>query len=298
MAHDSYRGLPPDQSTPYPQYEYGQTQYPDPRNYQSLAPPYQTESVRDPSRASYSAHSPPDNYQTAHGQPIHDAVATVFDHSSAATQVPPEIIKQLAEEIKAEVLNTLQASGHIPPIRQQQASGQTSLATVAPPPSQPYVPQSPTSTETSKSIPSRPVHTPPSPTRRSSNGSSPPDPLSQDQHHIAVDSQREDLSGRYGDRSEDVSLRRTETNTLPTRQPVSDRSAEASDPSRKRPPPARRIMTNEEETVVEKMWQPLFDSEGQPTARLGQFLRGLALHLVCTKKTLPQVATTDFIFID
>src|SRR5579871_142905 len=149
MAHDSYRGLPSDQSTPYPQYD----QYPDPRNYQSLAPPYQTESVRDPSRVSYSTHHPPDSYQTTHGQPIHDAVATVFDHSSAATQVPPDIIKQLAEEIKAEVLSTLQTSGHIPSIHQQQASGQTSFATVAPPPPQPYVPHSPTSTETSKSIP-------------------------------------------------------------------------------------------------------------------------------------------------
>ena len=289
MAHDSYRGPPPDPSTPYPHYDYGQTLYPDPRNYQSLAPPYQTEPVRDPSRASYSAHPPPDNYQAAHGQPIHDAVANVFDRSSAATQVHPEIIKQLAEE----VLSTLQASGHIPPIRQQQALGQTTFVapaspTVAPPAAQPYVPHSPTSTET------RPVHTPPSPTRHSSNGSSPLDPLAQDQHHVAVNGQREDLSGRYGDRSDDVSLRRTETNTLPTRQSVSDRSAEDSDPSRKRPPPGRRTMTNEEETVVEKMWQPLFDSEGKPTARLGQFLRGLAVHLVRTKKKiLPQVATTD-----
>jgi hypothetical protein len=55
-------------------------------------------------------------------------------------------------------------------------------------------------------------------------------------------------------------------------------------------------MTNEEETVVEKMWQPLFDLEGKPTLRLGQFLRGLALHLVRTKKKLlPQIATTDFV---
>ena len=33
-------------------------------------------------------------------------------------------------------------------------------------------------------------------------------------------------------------------------------------------------------TTLEKIWQPLFDGEGKPTARLGQFLRGLAIHIV------------------
>lgn len=32
-------------------------------------------------------------------------------------------------------------------------------------------------------------------------------------------------------------------------------------------------------TTLEKIWGPLFD-DGKPTARLGQFLRGLALHIV------------------
>ncbi|KAG9595037.1 hypothetical protein KCU97_g5379, partial [Aureobasidium melanogenum] len=34
-----------------------------------------------------------------------------------------------------------------------------------------------------------------------------------------------------------------------------------------------------EETILEKAWQPLFQS-GQPTPRLSQFLRGLALHII------------------
>lgn len=273
MAHDTYRGPPPEQSTPYPQYDYGQAQYPEPRYYQNRSPPYQAELAREPSRTSYSAHPPLDTHQTAQGQPIHDAVTNVFDNSNAATQVPPEILKQLVEDVKAEVLSTLKASGHIPPAPQPASPQQP----------QPYTPHSPTSPDTTKSVPSRPVHTPPSPIRHSSNGSSPADSLSQDQHHVAVDGPREDLSGRYGNKSEDAPLRRTDTNALPTRQPVSDRSAENRESSRKRPPLAPRAMTDEEETVVEKMWQPLFDSEGKPTARLGQFLRGLALHLVRTK---------------
>lgn len=36
---------------------------------------------------------------------------------------------------------------------------------------------------------------------------------------------------------------------------------------------------SEEATILEKIWQPLFD-KGNPTARLGQFLRGLAIHLI------------------
>lgn len=40
-----------------------------------------------------------------------------------------------------------------------------------------------------------------------------------------------------------------------------------------------RASSTFEETVLEKAWQPLFQS-GQPTPRLSQFLRGLALHII------------------
>lgn len=278
MAHD-YRGQPQD-SMPY---DYNaQAQYPDPRNYQNLAPPYQAEGARSRSRASSSARATYDNYQTT-SQPIHDAVTNVFDSSSgAASRVPPDIVKQLTEDIKAEVLQTLKQSGLLSPQTQQppQQINFPQTTPLAPQP-QPYIPHSPTSTDTTKSIPTRPVHTPPSPARRSSNGSSLPDHhLPQDLHHPSVDGTREDLSGRYGDRTENVPLRRTETSSFSSRQVPRDRSAEDSDSSRRRPPHISRHMTDEEETVVEKMWQPLFSSDGKPTPRLGQFLRGLALHLV------------------
>jgi hypothetical protein len=54
-------------------------------------------------------------------------------------------------------------------------------------------------------------------------------------------------------------------------------------PDRSRPVPAPRVLTDKEETVVEKQWGVLFEREergGAPTRRLGQFLRGLAHHLV------------------
>ena len=52
-------------------------------------------------------------------------------------------------------------------------------------------------------------------------------------------------------------------------------------PSRSRPRPMRVPSTgvDEEATTLEKIWQPLFDN-GNPTMRLSQFLRGLAIHLI------------------
>lgn len=49
--------------------------------------------------------------------------------------------------------------------------------------------------------------------------------------------------------------------------------------SRFRPPPAERMATSDF-TPIEKMWQRLFDQEDRPLPRLGQFLRGLAVHLI------------------
>ena len=37
-----------------------------------------------------------------------------------------------------------------------------------------------------------------------------------------------------------------------------------------------------EVTTLEKIWGPLFDNDGHSTVRLGQLLRGLAVHIVCS----------------
>ena len=49
-----------------------------------------------------------------------------------------------------------------------------------------------------------------------------------------------------------------------------------------RPRGPTRLSTSTDATTLEKIWGQLFDEEGRPTARLGQFLRGLAVHLVST----------------
>lgn len=113
-----------------------------------------------------------------------------------------------------------------------------------------YVPPSPAST--SASVPPRDVYTPPSPKHHDSSQSSPRleevprDPL---------------LDGNHD---------------TPT--PRQERIAPIDIPTA-RPAPAPRMPT-EEYTPIEKMWQRLFDQDGQPLPRLGNFLRGLALHLV------------------
>jgi len=41
-----------------------------------------------------------------------------------------------------------------------------------------------------------------------------------------------------------------------------------------------RLSTSDEATTLENIWGSLFDEDDQPTARLGQLLRGLAMHIV------------------
>ena len=47
-----------------------------------------------------------------------------------------------------------------------------------------------------------------------------------------------------------------------------------------RPEPLRRVSTDGDATVLEKIWGKLFDEQGHSTARLSQFLRGIAVHLI------------------
>ncbi|KAK7635879.1 hypothetical protein IWX47DRAFT_783921 [Phyllosticta citricarpa] len=102
--------------------------------------------------------------------------------------------------------------------------------------------------------PPRDVYTPPSPSRNENEYPvSPRSPVSpsssaQDLHRRSSPKERGDQLAKNGGQ--------------PSRSSPYARSAEI------------------EETAIEKTWRPLFDSEGQPTARLGQFLRGLALHLI------------------
>lgn len=197
-------------------------------------------------------------------QPIHEVVNTAFDRSDAASQVDPNLVAQITEQ----VISSLKASGitggplgsqtpqfgpqhpqtQIPPLYQPQPiNGTRQSAPAAVPPS----PSSPASSH----HPAR--YTPPSPTRRgaSTSGSSSPEPPSENASYTSREpkstSRRDSKASASG--SEDTNIR-----------------------SRPRPV---RVPSAVEETTLEKIWKPLFDN-GKPTPRLGQFLRGLAKHLI------------------
>jgi hypothetical protein len=178
-------------------------------------------------------------------QPLKNAIGHAFDKSDAARVVDPDLIAQITAEVKKSVLDEIKAN----------VIAGTTQSQAAPVPQQQWVPPSPAST--TNSIPPRDVYTPPSPKRADfSNHQSPVrDPFYRDP---LLDGNSDTPTPRF-ERSAPVEIPRERAPTRPT--------------------PAPRMMT-EDYTPIEKMWQRLFDSEGQPLPRLGQLLRGLALHLV------------------
>ena len=199
------------------------------------------------------------NGSTTSRQPIHEVVNTAFDRADAASQVDPDLVAQITEQ----VIKGLKASG----IGGGPMASQTPQCVPQHPQTQPaplYQPQplnaarqpppelsSPTS-PASSSYPPR--YTPPS--RTSSSGSSSHEALSESQSYTSREpkssSRRDSKASTSG--SEDTS-------------------------ARSRPRPVR-VPSAVAETTLEKIWKPLFDNNGKPTPRLGQLLRGLAKHLV------------------
>lgn len=199
----------------------------------------------------------PEEVQEA--QPAHGKAAPAVDQSSSGTQFPPDHIKKLTEEIKIEVLNNLKALPLTPSARDVQL----------PSPAVPlpfYRPPSPFSTSTDTSL-SRGAASAISSSLsgRSSHASRITDPRSYDEDRRDADDKTEYISESYRNKSEAVYLRHTKAGNPRGKQRL------------------EHSTDHEEETVVEKIWGPLFDHKGNPTPRLGQFLRGLALHLVRTR---------------
>lgn len=174
--------------------------------------------------------------------PLDSAVNTAFDHSDAARDLDPQLVAKITEQV----------------ISQLKATGITGTA-----PAQPHQPVStrngrsgsPTDSTTAY-IPAR--YTPPSPNRRdgSSYGSASPEP-------------QWDRPSQHDTNNENSRPRRSNSTVSPTR----------GEDVRPRPRPLRVLTAVEEATVLEKAWKPLFDNN-RPTLRLGQFLRGLAIHII------------------
>lgn len=193
-------------------------------------------------------------------RPIDEAVTKAFDRAGAETSnyVPPELIAQITQN----VIKQLQTGGGL--------DGSTPVpshnAFSPPPPSmhQP-VPLSPSTTSgTSPNMTTR-VYTPPSPMKHSDYPSHTP-PQSQSGYSP------DDLPSPRHDKPAHLNPRRSSS--------PHSQTSESSDKPHVRPKGPARLSTSKEETTLEKIWGQLFDEDGHPTKRLGQFLRGLAVHII------------------
>ena len=187
-------------------------------------------------------------------QPIKEAVTSAFDKADTSSFASPELIAQITES----VIKQLKTSGI-------QDSGTPVPQSARQPPSvQQPVPLSP-STMSGSSLPTheRSVYTPPSPQKHQ-------DYHSQGSPH----SQSAPFSNNPQSPVRDASA--TAFHDRRTSSPLSH----SSDGSCTRPKGPERLSTGNEETTLEKIWGQLFDEDGHSTTRLGQFLRGLAVHIV------------------
>lgn len=238
--------------------------YTDPRQ-QSAAGQNPFEPVTTRPRAS--SHVRDDGYrsnQNRYGhpqQPLGEAAPSAFPQSEPHTQVPPELIAQ----ITANVISQLKTTGidAVSSVAPANARYQPSAPPPPPPPVQWAAPLSP-STDPAASSPTyaRSDHTPPSPYRhadipRTGSPLSPAPILQPDPMYS-----REPFGGPVQPRSSSAPL------------------SEKSDSAYTRPKGPSRLSTGKEETTLEKIWGPLFDEECNPTLKLGQLLRGLAIHIV------------------
>lgn len=205
-------------------------------------------------------------------KPIDEAVNTAFDNAHLSG-INPDLIAQITQN----VIQQLKTTGDT-------ATPLTATRSAFPPPppkpntsTQHFPPPSPSPRSGgSPPVPSRTVYTPPSPQKHSEH------------HDIEPDSPQRGAQARTENSSPDSYPKGPSTNTdytsNSTREPEEKRPPSrismSSDTREIRPKAPERISTAGEETTLEKIWGPLFDDDGKPTPRLGQFLRGLAVHLV------------------
>lgn len=201
--------------------------------------------------------------------PIRDRMTSSPERPEPAgydtSTVSPELIAVITERVKREVVEHLNRTGSI----DDTPKATPQVPPQAPPPA-PQVPQAPPlqrqpsnkSSSTSSPPPEArrtKVYTPPSPTTQSQT----PRPT-----NIVPPMEQIREPSREPFRSPPSS---------PLEKPsgvrFSDRTPTA------RPSPGRTFSTMELSTIDQK-WGRLFDNEGRPTQRLGQFLRGLANHIV------------------
>lgn len=261
MAYDGYRSPPPPSEQPA-FYDYS-----DPRASQSSHPHHHhpLEDERSRPRGISNAHGNGYNADNARfqqaQQPINEAVTSAFDKADTSSfNLPPEILNQITGQITANVIQRLRSTNLEAQAPANHLPAPSQGSHPAPRPTSPS-----NHSGSSPPMATRNVYTPPSPQRSSDDAAVVGSPSynkfpAQFPNHFPS-----------GPRSSPPPEKRAQS-------PLSQAGEVGEKESRPKGP--SRLSTGKGETTLEKIWGQLFDEEGHPTVRLGQFLRGLAVHLV------------------
>lgn len=201
--------------------------------------------------------SKPTGYTPAQ-QPINDAVTSAFDKADASHGISPELLSQLTSQITANVLQQLKGNDLKAKISSDpglNASNSKPASLSSPPPST----TSPPPAQEGGSATTSPI--------RVTDDLSPPSSFSQS--HFTHPAHGHSSPERTQPSPDSHSSR---TNGTPPKGTSGNNDV--------RPKGPVRLSTGHDATLVEKAWGQLYDEDGAPTARLGQFLRGIANHLI------------------
>ena len=251
MAHDGYRSPGPAEQPSFfdPDERLGQTLHKT-RSQQSSVEYERHRTSEIPSSNSRDA-----GYKNAQ-QPINDAVTSAFDKADTSHGISPELLSQITSQITANVIQQLKTSNLKP-----SAIPDSNSSNHIPTTNGISLSRSPSTTSPKET--NRPVYTPPSPTR-------PMEDLSPQSSY----SQPKYTHPAHGDRATpERSSPVSHASQSPTKELKKDAEARSKTSS-------VRLSFGQEATIVEKTWGTLYDENGLPTARLGQFLRGIANHLI------------------
>lgn len=261
MAHDSFRSQPAPEQPGF--YDYSDTHYShpaEPHQHSHLhhhPPEYERTRPRGTSNSRLDEFSTASTQYQSSQQPINDAVTSAFSKAETTNHLPPEILNQITSQITASVIQQLKASNL-----------DTKAANTN------YPPATSPSTHSGSSPPPAPgnrhVYTPPSPHRPSDDL-----PLDSPTSQAKFPNQSFGRASPPLDRRAASPLSQVSQAGWSTyREKEKDRDVDS------RPKGPIRLDTETEETTLERIWGQLFDVENHPTLRLGQFLRGIAIHLV------------------
>lgn len=265
MAYDGYRSTPnPYQTgnmTSDPTDPYGPPHPPYPsrheNDYLNMPQPQMPQPASATSNMDQPYPEPPRPESTNSGH-LNDAISSAVHSNESSAYLSPDVLQQITatviQQLKASGLenSNLPGSGSgsgQPPARSQSLQPPYSAADLAP---RPHSESPPIASQRSGSVPFV-------------------DPMSKsyDTHpYVPPSAYSNDPRSRTQQSPESFSRRRESMSSQGSQAP--------------RPKGPERDTTVMEMTTLERIWGKLFE-DGKPTKRLGQFLRGIAMHLVCHK---------------